>query len=153
MQGQQGIVAPAAQAGAAGLGERCGIVGHACTYRVEVDVAHATQKVIGTIDKTGFVAALPERAGAAMARIELADVLAAELLHQATDGTGRGWRGQQVHMVVHQHVGVKLAVGGEQCFVQELPVASAVDIVEEAGQAVVAALHDVLRDAGQVDAG
>jgi len=37
--------------------------------------------------------------------------------------------------------------------VQQLAVAGAVFVVEEAGHAVLAALHDVLRDAGQVDAG
>jgi len=37
--------------------------------------------------------------------------------------------------------------------VQQLAVAGAVFVVEEAGHAVVATLHDVLRDAGQVDAG
>jgi hypothetical protein len=34
-----------------------------------------------------------------------------------------------------------------------LQVAQSIAIVEEAGQAVVAALHHVLRDAGQVEAG
>ena len=56
-------------------------------------------------------------------------------------------------MVVHQHVGVQPAVAGQQGFTQQLAIAGAVLVVQEARQAVVAALHDVLRDAGEVDAG
>ena len=89
----------------------------------------------------------------ASAGVELADVLAAQSLHQLADGAGSRGRGQQVHVVVHQHVGVQLALAGEQGFTQQLQIAGAVGVVEETGQAVVAALHDVLRDARQVDAG
>lgn len=87
-----------------------------------------------------------------MTAIELAHVLAAEPLHQLADGARDGWRGQQVDVVVHQHVGVQLEAAGQQGVAQQLPVARAVIVVEEAGQAV-AALHDVLRNAGKVDAG
>lgn len=57
-----------------------------------------------------------------------------------------------MHVVVHQHVGVQLAAGRKQCFAQQLAITGTVFIVQEAGQAVVAALHDMLRDAGQVEA-
>ncbi len=76
---------------------------------------------------------------------------------QAAASVGR-WRGPQargekVHVVVHEDVRVQLAAGGEQCLAPELPLAAAVIVIEEAGQASVAALHDVLRNAGEVDAG
>ncbi|MHB8310988.1 MAG: hypothetical protein ACYDCY_11445 [Metallibacterium sp.] len=48
---------------------------------------------------------------------------------------------------------MQLATCGEQHRARQLPVTGAVFVVEKAGQAVVAALHDVLRDARQVDAG
>lgn len=56
-------------------------------------------------------------------------------------------------MVGHQHVGVQPAVAGQQGFAQQLAVAGAVIVVQEAGQSAVAALHHVLRDAGEGDAG
>jgi hypothetical protein len=39
----------------------------------------------------------------------------------------------------------------EQCFAQQVQVAVPVGVIQEAGQAVVAALDDVLRDTGQVE--
>jgi hypothetical protein len=56
-------------------------------------------------------------------------------------------------MVVHQDVCMQAAVRRGQRLPQELQVAHSIAIVEEAEQAVVATLHDVLRDAGQVEAG
>jgi len=38
--------------------------------------------------------------------IELADVAAPELLHQARNGTGFGRSQQQTDVVVHEHIGV-----------------------------------------------
>lgn len=57
-----------------------------------------------------------------------------------------------MHVVVHQHVGMQATAGGVQRFPQQLAIAGAIFVVQEAGQAIVAALHDVLRDAGQVEA-
>lgn len=61
--------------------------------------------------------------------------------------------GKQVDVVVHQHVRMQLAAASEQRFAQQVPIAGAVGVVQDAGQAVVAALDDVLRNAGQVNAG
>jgi hypothetical protein len=58
--------------------------------------------------------------------------------------TGRCW--------IRGVVGMQAAVCRGQRLPQELQVAQSIAIVEEAGQAVVAALHHVLRNAGQVDA-
>jgi hypothetical protein len=85
--------------------------------------------------------------------VELADVLAPELLHEPANAAGVGGRGQQMDVVVHEHVRVRLAAGGPQRVVQEVAVARAVSVVENAGQAVVAALHDMLRDARKVETG
>ncbi|WP_341867490.1 hypothetical protein [Luteimonas yindakuii] len=45
----------------------------------------------------------------------------------------------------------QLYAGGGQRLAQQREIAQPVAVVEEAGQAVVAALHDVLRYAGQVE--
>jgi hypothetical protein len=86
-------------------------------------------------------------------RVELPDVLAAEPLHHAADRARCGRRHQQVDVVVHQHIGVEQAAVGEQRLAQQLAISGAIGIVRETGQAVVAALHDVLRDAGKVESG
>ncbi|OAG66139.1 hypothetical protein A7D17_09575 [Xanthomonas floridensis] len=54
-------------------------------------------------------------------------------------------------MVVHQDVSVQLAACGVQGFMQQVQVAQSVAIIQKARQAVVPALHDVLRDAGNVN--
>jgi len=55
--------------------------------------------------------------------------------------------------VGHQHIGMYGAAVSGSGIAQFVEVARAVDGREEAGAAIVAALHEVLRQAGQVDAG
>lgn len=55
-------------------------------------------------------------------------------------------------MVVHQHIGVQLTPCGEQGLLEQMQGAEPVAIIAEAGQAVVAALHDVLGNARQIEA-
>lgn len=57
-----------------------------------------------------------------------------------------------MHVVVHPYIGVQLVVIREQRLAQSVEVARAVFDIKKAGQAVVAALHDVLRNAGQFQA-
>ncbi len=54
---------------------------------------------------------------------------------------------QQVHMVGHQYVGVDVAPMLHRCFAQFLPLTEVIGVVREARLAIIAALHDVLRDA------
>src|SRR3546814_4637045 len=60
---------------------------------------------------------------------------------------------EEVDMIVHQDIGMQTAVRRRQRLPQELQVAQSIAIIQEAGQAVVATLHYVLRDVGQVEAG
>jgi hypothetical protein len=57
-----------------------------------------------------------------------------------------------LHMVGHQHVGVEGAIVAQRGFTELLPVMQIVGIVGKAGVSVIATLHDVLRDARQVEA-
>ena len=56
-------------------------------------------------------------------------------------------------MSVHQHTGMQPAVRRGERVAQEVQVAIAVRVVEKAGQPIVPALNDVLRNAGQVESG
>ncbi|WP_298579081.1 hypothetical protein [uncultured Luteimonas sp.] len=56
-------------------------------------------------------------------------------------------------VVVHQHVGMQVHASCLECFAKKREVAQAVAVVQEAWQPVVAALHDVLRNTGQVQTG
>ena len=58
-----------------------------------------------------------------------------------------------MHMVGHQHVGVKLAVRLFQRFTEPVQAGEIVCFGEEVRFAVVAALHEVQRDVVEVDAG
>ena len=102
MRGKQGVVAQATQAGAARPPECGGIVGHAGAHRVEVDVADATQQGVVAVDKAGFVASFPECAGAPVACVELADVVATQQLHHPAGRACFGWRGKQVQKGVRE---------------------------------------------------
>lgn len=139
--------------GATGPAPGRGVVDQPGADGVEFDVAVTGEHVLLAIDQAGLVAAFPECAAAAMAGVEQADVLTPELLHHPAD-VARLWRrGQQVDVVVHQYVRMQVHACRQQCFTQERQVAAPVAVIQEAGQPVVPALHDVLRDSGQVDAG
>jgi hypothetical protein len=51
-----------------------------------------------------------------------------------------------MNMVVHQHVGMKVAACVQQSFMQELQVTAPVVVIKKAGEAVVAWLDDMLRN-------
>ena len=129
----------------------CAVVRHAGADGVQVDVAAAAQKIVFAIDQAGLVPTFPQRSGARVARVELPDIAPAELLHQATCGTHFGRRCQQVDVVVHQYIGVQRAARGEQRLPQQLAIAGAISVVEEAAKAIASTLHDVLRNAWQVE--
>lgn len=122
-------------------------------HGVEVDVAVAAQRVGPSVDQTGLVAALPQGTCAAVAGIEQADMAAAQGLHQPGDGARRGRGQQQVDVIVHQHPSMQRTAGALQALAQQLPIARPVHVVQDAGQAVVAALHHLLRNTGQVQTG
>lgn len=56
-------------------------------------------------------------------------------------------------MIVHQHIGVEMHTADGECLTQQVEIVQAVAVVEKAGQTIVAALHDVLRNTGKVEAG
>lgn len=88
-----------------------------------------------------------------MATVEQAHVVAQERVQE----TGRRAlivrRQQQMDVITHQHVRVQRAAEAQQAFAQALQVAPTILIVQKTGQPVVAALHDVLRNAGQIQSG
>lgn len=138
---------------AAGPAIGCRIVGQAGADGVELDVAMAAQHVVLAVDKASLVSALPQASGAAMPRIEQADIVRSEPLHQTANVASVGWCHEEVDMVVHQDVGMQAAMRRGQRLPQKLQVAQSIAIVEEAGQAIVAPLNYVLRDAGKIDTG
>ena len=57
---------------------------------------------------------------------------------------------QQVDMIAHEHVGMDRAAMAQTRVVQYVQVTSSIVVVEEARHAIVATLHDVLRNVGDV---
>jgi len=55
-------------------------------------------------------------------------------------------------MVGHQHVGMHRTAFAQGGFAQQRAITEVVRLGEEAGLPVVAALHDMLRDAGEINA-
>lgn len=86
-------------------------------------------------------------------RVELADVAAPEFLHQSRYAARFRWTQQQVDVVVHQHVRVQYAACFQQRLSEQVQVAAAVGVIQEAGQAVVATLDDVLGMPGRSSRG
>jgi hypothetical protein len=106
----------------AGPGVAGWITCHARSDRIEVDVAVATQDRGFRVDQAGFVSSFPQGIRAAVPCIELADLAASELLHHLGDGAGCTRPHQQVHVVVHEHIGVQRARGIEQRFAEQVQI-------------------------------
>jgi len=104
-------------------------------------------------DQAGLETPFPQCAGAVVRPIHMAHVAPAERLHHATYATEVRRRHQQVDMVGHQHVGMDRATFALCDFVEIAQVTTIVVRREEARLAVVAALDDVLCDAGKIESG
>jgi len=129
------------------------VIDHARPYRVEFDIAHGGQQVGVGLYQRGFVAAVPEGAGALLGAVEVLDVASTEGDEELGDGFGSLWRQEQVHVVGHQYVGVKLAAGLPERLVQPAKVGEVVLFVKEAGVAIVPALHNVQGQSIEMGAG
>lgn len=88
-----------------------------------------------------------------MPDIELADITPSELLHEAGDGAHVGRRHQEMHVVVHQHIGVKHAPRRRQRLLEEFEISPTIEFVEKTREAVVSALHNMLRNTGKIESG
>lgn len=110
------------------------------------------QHVTVIADETRLVAAFPQGSGSAVPVVDVPHVASAERLHGASDASWRGGRHHQVDVVGHQDIGVHRAAFTTGDLAQILQVPYVVDLREEAGTTIVAALDDVLGDAGQVEA-
>jgi len=83
-----------------------------------------------------------------MAGIEQPRMLSSQLVHHSRNGACTRRSDEQVYVVVHEHVSMQFALDSQQRFPQERQIATAIEVVEETGKAVVSPLHDVLRNAG-----
>ena len=118
MRCEHGFLTKTAMAGVAGPGESCWIIGHAGAGGIEIYIAVAVQHIAFAVDQASLVAAFPQRSGAPVSRVELADAAPSEFLHETRACAELRWLGQQVNMSVHEHVGVQLAAAVEQRFAQ-----------------------------------
>ena len=142
-EGQCVVAGPAV---VARMGDHCG------AQWIEFDVAVAVHEVVAIADQARLVAAFPQRAAAVVRVVDVADIPPSERLQGARHGIGLLRREQQVDMVGHQYVGVHRAALAQCDLAQGRAIAEVVRLREEAGLAVIAALDDMLRDAGKVDA-
>lgn len=124
---------------------------HRGTQRIEFDVAMALQEMRVIGDQAGLVATFPQGAGAMVGPVYMTHVTPAECLHHAADATDVGRRHEQVDVVGHQHVRMDCAAFAQRDFIEVVQIAPIVAGREEAGLAIVAALDDVLRDAGEIE--
>lgn len=130
----------------------CRVIDHVGAHRVEFDVALAGKQVGFGLDEGGFVAAVPQCAGAAVDGVDVLHVTPTD----GDDEVGHGfcvlWREQQVYVVGHEGVGMQGEVFFAQGFAQPVQVSVVVFFCEEAGLAIVSSLHDVQRNGIEMDA-
>ena len=87
-----------------------------------------------------------------MTGVEEMRVVSTERLRQPRHRACLGRRYEQVGVIPRPDARVKSTPVAPQSVLQSVQIPSAIIVVEEARQAIVAALHDVLRDPGDVGA-
>ena len=102
---------------------------------------------------TGFVTAFPQAAGAAVEAVDVLHVATTDGLHEARGGCGFSGGHQEVHVVGHEDVGVDGTAPIASRLFEPVEVAVVVLFSEKAGLAIDAALDDVQRGFGELDAG
>ena len=126
---------------------------HRRAYRVEFDIAIAGEQIGERLHQAGLEAPLPQGAAAPVFRIDVGNVLTADVLHHAAQGLMRLGRDEQVHMVGHQDIGMDLAAPAAGGLGEPPEIGPVVVVGEKDGLAVVTALDDVGGDAGKEEAG
>jgi hypothetical protein len=86
-----------------------------------------------------------------MTAIEVADIAPAKVTHEIAAAVGRLWRHQQMDMVSHQAVRVKVAVIFAGQMAQVTQVGEVVAVLSEARVTIVAPLNHVQRNAGNME--
>lgn len=105
------------------------------------------------LDQRGLVAAVPQGAAAAVGGVDVLHVAPAQGDDEPRDALGALGRDKQMDVVRHEGVGMKRAPLLLQGFAQPVEVGLVVLFSEEAGFAVMPALHDVQGYSAEVDAG
>ena len=139
-------------AAVAGPAELARVGDHVGAHGVEFDVALAGEKIVLGLDGAGLVTAFPEGAAALVVAVDVLDVASAERLHELGGAFGGLRCDEQMDMVGHEGVGVDGAAPVGSRFLQPAEVAVAVLLGKEAGLAIDASLHEVLRNIGKLDA-
>ena len=116
---------------------------------VHLDVSTALQEVALRVDDPRAIAAFPQRARAPVPPVEMADVRSPQRLHHACRrGRVRGGD-EQMRVIRHEHIRVDRAARAIAGMEQRRQIVLAILVVDETGGAVVPALYDVERMAGQ----
>jgi hypothetical protein len=107
----------------------------------------ASEQVACAVDEAGFEPSFPERSSPFVDQVDGPYIAAADVLERCRSGAGLIGRNEQMHVVAHQNVSMDLAAARDGSLLQALQVEAPIQVTEEAGRPVVAALHDVQRDA------
>ena len=130
-----------------------GVIHHRGAHRIELDVALAAEQVGFGLDQRGLVTAFPQGAAATVGGVDVLHVAPAKGDDEPRDGFGALGRDKEMDVVCHQGVGMKRATLFLQGFAQPVEVGLVVLFSEEAGFAVMPALHDVQGYSVEMDAG
>jgi len=120
---------------------------HGCEFHMP----KARYKEAITFDQRIPVAALPHRARAAMAPVEGPDISAAEGLHHAAQGMGRGGCRQQQHLVVDERVPMQGDLMGSSRIPKRAEVSLAIGVVECERLPEVGSMNDQVRMPGDAE--
>ncbi len=121
--------------------------------RIEFDIAHTGEEIVRIKNEAGLESPLPKRASPFVAFINVRHETLIEAFHQMSQRIPFMRGGGNVHMVMHEHVGVNLAP--EFCCKIFKPVQVVFEILflKEAGTSVVPTLNQVDWNAGNHNAG
>lgn len=153
MRSDAGLVRAVRVAGMAGPPVLPGGRHDARANGIELDVSIAGKGVVFAVHQGRLEPPLPERAGTPVAGVEAADIPAPDGLHHPRYPAWFVRGREQMHMIGHQYISVQSAAVSKRGFAQFLPISKIVGCVRKTSLPVIAALDDMLRNSGQIQAG
>ena len=124
------------------------IVDDSGAHGIQFDVPLTCKQVALRVDQTGFVSAIPQRAGPSVLAVDVLNVAPSERHHQIRNRRNVGRGDQQMHVIRHQTIRMQSHAARAEREAQPVQVSAVVLQVKEAAPAIVSALHDVQRHAG-----
>lgn len=109
---------------------------HSGPYRIELDIAHATEQIALATHHARLESSGPKMSGALEPGVDTLDIQAIEVLHQSTERARHAWRQQKMYVVGHQAPAMNTHLQMARIGAQQVQIFQIALMIEEYGLSV-----------------